>query len=334
MTPACVARTVFDARSKDPKYAQQVLLLLASWHACANDGVPLELLIVGPELKGVTDFALALGATVHQSEPIACDELSKASNKILGATGGSSASEVLLLDNDVWFSSRPDLRPFVGKRTIFGCTAGRERVTPAQWAVMSSELGLNPLPSHAVPLQERLSSLLEGRPPRAIDQYYINSGVLLLPDARDLADAWVSHLMRLARHFQAHPLRSKEMCGSDQTALATAAGQFGSAAYMPEGFNYRPVSFALGLVESPDSVHLVHMVGSSERRNADEPLSACLRRYWTVRVDRLLEQLDGHLPKPDIDDRRALSAWAFARMLAIAHDYDLDRVYQRCVQES
>jgi hypothetical protein len=316
-----LVRTVLDCRSSDLKYLNQLLLLASSWHSNGRALGQLEVLVIGAPQPRLAGFLAELGVNTLPSHPSEMDGLCKTCNTIQGAYAPEDHS-VLLVDNDVYI--RSDATVFHEQpQVVAGALPGWPRVSGEQWAEIREKLDLHPLPTTETPLSElRREVLDEGHKAKPMPYVYPNGGVTVLPSGSRFASTWEAHVAKIHRHFADHPLRDRNVVGSNMAALATAIGQWGAFRWLPIRTNYQPICFSLGLA-ALDEITFVHMTG---RRKAlsQKLISEWIPAYWEIRVFSGIEEMRLSIGDAEYDRRLAIAQGCLSEQLSLIKEYGLD----------
>lgn len=269
-------RTLLDARPGSAvRFQLQTLLLAHSWAKWAKTA-PLEVFVIGSATPPAEERLRELGAAVVSAPSHPLASVSKSSNKLV-ALREPSDGPVLLVDNDACFLE--DVSGLDGRRvrTTIGAHA---RISDAQWEHIRQTTGLEPMEQEWVSLHGELKSRRLGRRPKVERRLYLSSAVSWIREPGELEQLWADGIGAIARAFEAHPLSSFAVCGSDQAGFAVAIAQYGGLDLLSPAHNYRPVCFRLGL---PDP-KILHFGELGNLKGGMMPFSQLLSTWWDRRI--------------------------------------------------
>ncbi|MEP4053051.1 MAG: hypothetical protein ABJN22_12480 [Litorimonas sp.] len=300
-----IIRTVLDCRPSDSKFYCSILLLVSSWVERVKPNFPLSIVITGTPPEALLRFFDSLGVSWEIAEADASLFFVPTGNTLLGGRAKDPSERIMLVDNDIYFLK--DLRSLGEIRTdIFaGAPSGRPRISPKQWDLIKSELGLEPLSQSWIAPSRQLANLRNKTSyTEQMDQTYVNGGVLLLPQGEKFMEAWQANIIKIADYFRGTPLDSKSVTKSNMVGLATAIGEHGKFQWLSDGFNYRHPHILLNQL-SFDEISIAHMTGTPRHDGPiqeERYVSDYVSLYWQHRV---LKRLGEH---ENIYDRETFSA--------------------------
>lgn len=327
-----IVRTVLDLRPNVPKFVLQTVLLAASWHRFVRHSALLEVMHIGNLPSDLAILFDQLGVKVTAVRPNANDRFSKTSNTIQGAEP-VAGHQILLVDNDVVFTSGIDNLCSLRPDCVYGAVAGNYRVTQQQWAHIA-KIGFHPAACEPqVPRSATVKALSEGRtktlPPLGFA--YPNGGVILFPSGYDFKLTWQKQQREIAAVFDGHRLSSGSVTQSNMAALATTIGTYGTFSWLPPGYNFRHADFALGLCTAPE-IGLVHMTGLGKRTEAGA-LSTWIDEYWSSKMVKGLNMLQQVLPEHDLRHRAKQLSEIHQVISATITTYELDALAMKLVNQ-
>jgi hypothetical protein len=200
----------------------------------------------------------------------------------------SAAAPVLLVDNDVCLLK--DIFGLEGRK-VRACVDGTNRISQAQWEQIAITTGLRPLEVDWVPLSEDIKAKWAGHVPKPLQRLYLNGGVVWVREPAVFASTWAAHLEGIAKVFEAHPLRTHYVIGSDQVALSTAAAEHGGFDLLPLAYNCRPRCIRLGVTD-PTILHLTRL-SKAWAGSFSKTLAAYWDRRVILRIRRESERMPG-----------------------------------------
>lgn len=325
-------RTVLDARSRSTKYLFQLLLLVASWHKRVRKTAPLEVFIIGEPIETLVNFLEKFGVEWKIVPPDFNDAISKTSNTIIGARDTEGA-QILLVDNDVVFLG--DLKELteVTDNVCMGAVAGSHRVNAARWELIENHFHLSLPPTTRIPLREHYRSLLDSNHTvTSLRNVYVNGGVLLLPAGVGFEHIWRKSVRDIGTLFENHPLKSGSVYGSNMAGLAVAIAIHGNFDWLKHKFNYRPISFALGL-ESFEQLQIVHLTGFSDSHRS---VTRRLDSFWKHKMRPLFDKVRPAIGGIEEQNRLADIEKLFSELHNLVDRYELDHwaaSFPRCQRE-
>ena len=316
-------RTLLDGRASSPRYARQVALLAASWHAFARTAAPFEVRLIGDASARLRDFLRELGVPVVAARPDVNDAYAKTANCISGAYR-DGAERVLLVDNDTCFLASPTALEAVPEDACAAAVAGDDHISREQWRRIERRLGVTALPTEVATLREQFRATKRRQRIVATERLYVDAGVVLLPASPAFPALWSREVARVRELFVGDPLASDAVSASCQAGLALAIAHHRRFAWLPAGYNHRPLNFALGDALDGE-ITILHMTGDgavAEGERIDQHLDA----YWEHFAGRLLLDIRARIGEAAYVRRREQLDHCRAGLARLVREYRLDAV--------
>jgi hypothetical protein len=316
-------RTLLDGRASAPRYARQTALLAASWHAFARSAAPFEVWLIGDTSARLRDFLRELGAPLVAASPDPNDAYAKTANCI-SAAYRDGAERVLLLDNDTCFLASPAALAAVPEDTCAAAVAGDDRISGEQWRRIERHLGVRGVPTEVSTLRQRFRAAKRRGRTAAMDRLYVNAGVLLLPASPVFPSLWSREIARVRELFVGDALASDAVSSSCQAGLALAIAHHRRFAWLPAGYNHRPLNFALGDALDGEIV-ILHMTGDGAVSDGDG-IEDHLDAYWDHFAGRPLRGIRRRIGEAAYARRRERLDQSRTELARLVREYQLDAV--------
>ncbi len=285
-------------------FEYRTLFFLASWIETRHlhTKCRLHLACIGQPPETVRYLADKAGADISVHKALAIEGFEWFnSNKFRGFEVDGDASNILLVDTDVFFMSSLDPLIEMGS-CISANPAYRARVQEKYWLEIYSALNIAPPKERIESNAHKTQCFQSGTPVELIKENasmlpYYNSGVVLVPRDVDLVSVWEAHMKAIKDIAKSFPLeeRIKPLYnGSDQTGFATAIELLKQQGVpfktLPNRFNAKYLEVANGLFDVNEIAifHFITFLGMAKSEVLHQELS--LRQKLSLSYTDLSKQ--------------------------------------------